>query len=165
MPDFSNFNQRLSDLEFIRSKVLSGDWITVQGAINASGNEIAYTPATGKTFFLFEAKIVITTQTGLPSISGGSTSQNVQTDDMVSAALKVDTVTKDKVNVGMRAGASSGSASSGYGGAGSAYAYTDGHFNCLGLSLVGNSSKKVTIENIGDLGSADAYLSGWIENT
>ena len=56
MADYSVFQtQTLSDIEFIRSKVLSGDWIHLTGDINNLNDTLSYVPANGKTFFLFSA--------------------------------------------------------------------------------------------------------------
>ena len=49
----------ISDLQFIRDKVKDGDWWEVTGAIDTLAAEIAFVPASGKTAFLYSAKIVI----------------------------------------------------------------------------------------------------------
>ena len=41
----------------------------------------------------------------------------------------------------------------------------DGKFTVLGLSLVGDGIKDITIENVLDDGVAFATMSGWIEDT
>jgi len=153
----------VGDLEFIESKVLAGDYFQVTGAINAITNTIEYVPATGKTAFLIEAKIVITTHTfpaSTGSIPAGATSTSA-----VKAALKIDTTTVDTTNIGMASVANSFTAGNGnY--SNSAYGTMgDGRFNVLGLSLVGNSSKKIEIENTLDGGSAIATMSGYLIDT
>ena len=141
----------LSDLEFIRDKALAGDWVTVTGTIDAVTNEIAYTPATGKTFFLVEAKVIL--------------DDNPTGDSKVVAALKVDGVIKDTTTIGVEGnitnvGTTNGGFGYGFGFPG------DGKFIAKGLMLVGNSSKKITIENIVDAASGvTASLSGWIQDT
>jgi hypothetical protein len=58
MPDFSQLNIALPDIEFLRKKSLLGDLIIVNGTRTGTIGEIcSYTPATGKTFFLYAAKI------------------------------------------------------------------------------------------------------------
>ena len=110
------------------------------------------------------AKIVATGHVQPASASavgdGTSTVKNA-----VQAAFKVDTVVKDTTEIGMvsfsrsRAASNTYSNSIGYGTMG------DGRFDVMGLSLVGNSSKKVTIENSLDDGDAIATFNGWIEDT
>ncbi len=161
MPDYTTFQDKLSDLEFVRTKALSGNWITVQGAINTLASEIAYIPASGKTFFLHSAKIIINTHSNANVRTTVGTSN---TNNTVKAALKVDSVIKDTTMIGSATGSfyltgSSGGGGSGYG------LHGDGRFNCIGLNLVGNGVKKVTIENILDNGSVDAFMAGWIEDT
>ena len=146
----------MGDLEFIQGKVLASDYFQVTGAINAITDTIEYVPATGKTAFLIEAKIVITTH-------GGSTiTANEYSPFQVKADLKIDSTTVDTTNIG---GATMGgpltSASGSPSGAGFG-AIGDGRFNVLGLSLVGNSSKKIEIENTLDNGSATATMSGYL---
>ena len=162
MPDYNTLNLKLGDIEFIRQKELDGDWITVTGAIDAITNEIAYTPASGKTFFLFSAKIINTGHSNPPSMA--STTGNAITNNRVQAVLKVDTVVKDTANVGFVYNATSSTTSNGRGaGTGSGEYKCD--FDVIGLSLVGNAVKKVTVENTLDNGSAIATMIGWIEDT
>lgn len=157
----------ISDLEFIRKKMLAGDWITVTGNINALNNEIAYTPATGKTFFVHSAKIVISTHTNAPSLTS-STPQNSNNSDRVKAELQVDGVVKDTTNIGIVLGIDSqfnGAGGAMHAAGAGAGTIGDGRFNCIGLFLAGNSIKKVRIINTLAAGSAIATLVGWIENT
>jgi hypothetical protein len=150
----------VGDLEFIQTKVLAGDYFQVTGAIDAINDTIEYVPATGKTAFLIEAKIVITTHT-LP-ITVGSIPASNSTTSAVKAALKIDTTTVDTTNVGMASIANSFTAGNGNYSNSSYGTMGDGRFNVLGLSLVGNSSKKIEIENTLDGGSAIATLSGYL---
>lgn len=154
----------ISDLEFIRKKILSGDWITVTGAIDAITNEIAYTPATGKTFFLYQASISMKTN---PTASSTTSSNGtVVSNDQIVAALKVNTVVKDTVKIGMATQASARDYSTSAGaGDGSGFGVSSKSYFTWHGSLVGDGAKKVTIENILDDGSAIATLEGWIENT
>ena len=163
MPDFTSFQQRLSDLEFIRQKILDEDWIIVTGAIDAITNEIAYTPASGKTFFLYSAKIVSTGHSNPPAMA--TDPGNVITNNRVQAELKVNTVKKDTANVGFVYNATNVSLGNIGRGAGTGSGAYKCAFDCLGLSLVGDATKKVTIENTLDNGTAIATLTGWIENT
>ena len=159
MPDFSLFNGKTNDLEFIRDKVKSGDWITVQGAIDAVNDTIEYQPATGKTFYLYSAKIVLNV---IPTMSVTYNANNVK---MIKAALKIDTVVEDTTIIGVRSAGGAISATSGALAAAGFGTPGDGRFDVSGLSLEGNSSKVVEIENVEDGGSADALLMGWIEDT
>ncbi len=148
----------MSDLSFIREKILSGDWIIVTGPINTATSEIVYQPATGKTFFLYSAKVVITGHIN-PTTNGLSR-------NAVEADLKVDNVVKDTTNVGMIYDGSTSNPGSNFTGMpGGAGDMGDGIFSALGNSLVGDSSKEVSIENIVDNGTAEATLTGWIEDT
>lgn len=160
MPNLGEEAGGVSDLQFIRQKAIDGDWITVTGAINAVNDTIEYIPANGKTFFLYDASIVMNANPGAVGNINATTSSTDQT----VAALKVDTVTKDTAKIGMatRAGASAPNNA----GSGSGFGLQSKcHFNTLGLILVGDGIKKVEVENILDGGSADANLSGWIEDT
>jgi len=147
----------LGDLQFVQDRVDAGEWLEAHGSINAVTNEISIIPASGKTFYAYKGKIVITGHVSPAGISGTVKNE-------VEAAVKVDGTVKDSTNLGF----SSTSSVDGITGRGSgtSYGHTgDGRFDVLGLSLVGNGVKKVTIENIIDDGTADATLSGWIKTT
>lgn len=160
MMDLQLYGVHDSDLEFIRSKVLSGDWVSVRGAIDAVNDTIEYVPASDKTFFLHSASIVMTENPGAGGTSNGSSSS----DSQIVAALKIDSVIKDKAKVGIATNAVASAVNRA--GSGSGFG-TDakGAFNVLGLSLVGDGAKKVEIENILGSGAADAILMGWVEDT
>ncbi len=141
-------DEDVGDLEFIQTKVLAGDYFQVSGDINAVTNTIFFEPATGKTAFMIEAKIVA---------NSSSATNKIQ------AALKVDSVTKDKAEIFrdfVRQAGSTNQGGSGYG-----LAENANKFNVLGISLVGNSSKRITIENILDGGGAFATMSGYVVTT
>lgn len=59
MPDFTSFQQKLSDLEFLRRKALDGDLIIVNGQRNrdSAGVITSFVPALGKTFHLLGGQI------------------------------------------------------------------------------------------------------------
>jgi hypothetical protein len=161
MPDIGGAGAgSLSDIEFVRQKALDGDWITVTGAINALNDTIEYQPATGKTFFLYSAKIVM--NANLAAVASFNATQTAT--DLTTAELKIDTVTVDTAHIGFSEKVSS-SSPGGAGGGGGYGVNSESHFDCLGQSLVGDSSKVVEIENVLDSGSATATLSGWIEDT
>jgi len=142
----------MGDYEFITDKVKAGDWIELTGPINAITDEISFIPASGKTFFPNEASIVMTANPNVP-VSGG-------TRDQIVAALKIDTITKDKAKIGIDVELSSlNNAGGGFG------TQSKSYFNARGLSLVGDGFKAITIENIVDNGFADATFSGFIEDT
>lgn len=149
----------VGDLEFIQTKVLAGDYFQVTGAINAINDTIEFVPASGKTAFLIEAKIVITGHATL------NLSANSNVKAMVQASLKIDTVTKDTTNIGIQADGSALTSAGGTPGGAANGTVGDGRFNVLGLSLVGNSSKKIEIENTLDNGSAIATMSGYLIDT
>jgi len=148
----------MGDLEYIQDKVIAGDYFQVSGDINALNDTIEFIPASGKTAFLIEAKITITVAT---APAGGATT----TTAMVKAALKIDSVVKDNAITGFSSAGAGIFSGSGVGGAGSGYSFTDGRFNVLGLSLVGDSAKKIEIENILDSSSAFATMSGYLVDT
>ncbi len=154
----------LGDLQFIQDRVNAGEWLEAHGAINAVANEISIIPASGKTFYAFKGKIIISTHVIAPLMLSGSFLQN--TSDRVKAAYKVNGVIKDTTNIGIFQSWSGSTAnqtdsSGGYGNGD----LGDGKFDVLGLFLVGDGVKDVTIENILDAGSADATMSGWIKTT
>jgi len=149
-------DEDVGDFEFIQTKVLAGDYFQVSGNINAINDTIEFVPATGKTAFMIEAKIVIT---GHPN-AARQTNENFP--DEVKADFIIDGTTKDTTNIGVRTqaadttGSGGAPAASGYGTIG------DGRFNVLGLSLVGNAVKKIEIKNTLDNGSAFATMSGYL---
>lgn len=138
-------DEDVGDLEFVEGKVLSGDYFQVSGDIDAVTNTIEFVPASGKTAFMIEAKIV---------------PNNVSATNKIQAALKIDTVIKDEAEIFrdfVRQAGGTNQGGSGYG-----LAENANKFNVLGLSLVGNSVKKIEIENITDNGGAFATMSGYL---
>lgn len=160
MPDFDSFNERLSALEFIRQKTLDGDWIHITGTIDVLNDDLVYTPANGKTFFLYSAKIVMTTNPSLGIPGTGAATSN----DQVVADLKIDTVVEDTASIGTFMTASKNTGSAAGAGAGMSKS-PPAHFDVTGLYLVGDGVKEVAIENVLDAGNARATLRGWIEDT
>jgi len=151
----------VGDIEYIEGKVLSGDYFQVSGDINNLNDTIEFVPASGKTAFMIEAKITMTTNPNASSSSGGGTNT---TKDEVVAQLKIDTAVKDKAAIGVASSASSQiSATAAGNGSGSGFGRdTRGKFNVLGLSLVGDGAKKIEIENILDDGFAFATMSVYV---
>jgi len=142
-------------LQFVQDRVKASptEWFQVSGDINAVNDTIEFIPASGKTAILYEAKIVMST-------NPGAASGNTTIKDQVVADLKIDGVVKDKASIGIAAKSSTtGNSGSGFGDKGA------GRFNALGLSLVGDAVKKITIENVLDNGSAFATMSGWLFTT
>lgn len=162
MPDFDTFNDRLGDIEFIRSKILLGDVFRVSGDIDALNDTIEFIPANGKTAFLISAKIVsIDTLTPVNAPSSGSTSKT----DSVRAALKINDIIEDTTRIGF-ASSGVGTGTTNQAPAQSAYGNLgDGRFDAFGLSLVGDGVKSIEIENVLDNGNAFATMFGWIEDT
>jgi len=74
----------VGDLEFIQGKVVAGDYFQVSGDIDAITDTIEFVPASGKTAFMIEAKI-IPNNTGL--------------NNRITAALKIDSTIKDEAEI------------------------------------------------------------------
>jgi len=144
----------VGDLEYVEGKVIANNYFQVSGNINALNDTIEFVPASGKTAFLIEAKIVITGHVTPAGIT--STVKNE-----VEAVLKIDTAIKDTTNLGFSSNASADGINGR--GVGTSYGETgNGRFNVLGLSLVGNGAKKIEIVNTLDNGSAFATMSGYL---
>lgn len=152
----------MGDLEYIQGFVVSGNYFQVSGDINAINDTIEFIPATGKTAFMIEAKIVITGHT-VPAIFPGTGPSNTVTRNLVEADLLIDSVVKDTTNIGVAA--QSSFRSSGTGAIGGYGDIGDGKFNVLGLSLIGDSAKKIEIQNVVDNGTAFATMSGYLIDT
>ena len=132
---------------FLRKKQLSGDLIIVKGSAASVTDICAYTPATGKTFFLYRASVF----TKALANSGA-------TYDWL-AELQNDSIVKDY-----------------FGGAGtsnyqnyvtsSANVHPKNESVIQGDSLIGNSTKKYRLY-LSVVTSATVYgtIIGWIENT
>lgn len=160
----------MGDLEFIQKKVLAGDYFQVSGDINTPNSTIQYIPLNGKTAFLIEAKIIPTTHPDPPTIPISPDPSDVTiVDNRVQAELLINGITKDIANVGIvlsAAGFDSGSINQNIsGGASGAGNQNSDRFNVLGLSLVGNSTKKIEIKNVLDDGFAFATMSGYLIDT
>ncbi len=153
----------MGDLEYIEGKVLAGNYFQVSGDINGITETIEFTVPNGKTAFMISAKIIINDHpTAASRGSGGTTTQK----DIVSAALKIDTVIKDETTIGDATAAAVSGTNQDGGGAGSGYGNLgDGRFDVLGLSLVGDGAKVIEIENTLDDGSAFAQMSGYLVDT
>lgn len=154
----------VGDLEFIQGKVTAGDYFQVSGDINALNDTIEFIPANGKTAFLIEAKIIITGHLTPASASGAGASASTVKNE-IEAALKIDGITKDETNFGFSSFSRSVVSVSTYSNSNAYGQNSDGKFNVLGLSLVGDAAKKIEIENILDDGSAFATMSGYTIDT
>ncbi len=149
----------MGDLEYVEGKVVAGDYFQVSGDINALNDTIEFTVPNGKTAFMIEAKITMTTN---PTNSIGTTFVSVS--DQVVAALKIDSVQKSKAKIGVYSSWRNESVAGE--GAGLGYGVNSSSpFNVLGLSLVGDGSKKIEIENVLDNGSGFAEMSGYLIDT
>ena len=150
----------MSDTEFMAIKAFGGKFVSVTGTINAVTNTIEYVPASGKTFYFHSAKITMNTNPSGTLNTSGATTINDQT----TAELKIDGTTKDTAKIGgiIQTDISQPLDAGGGGGIGF---QAVAHFDCKGMSLEGNGSKKVEIENVDDDGSCTATLTGWIEDT
>lgn len=138
----------VGDLEFIQTKVLASNYFQVSGDIDAITDTIEFVVPNYKTAFMIEAKII---------------PNNVNTNNTIIAALKIDTTTKDEAVILRKQNQQMGGTNQG--GSGYGMAENNGKFNVLGLSIVGNGSKKIEIENIADAGGAFATMSGYLIDT
>ena len=139
----------MGDLEYIEGKVLSSDYFQVSGDIDNVNDTIEQIIPNGKTAFLIEAKII---------------PNNTSSTNKITAALKIDTVTKDEAQI-FRTFATAGTPGTNQGGWGYGLAENTEKFNVLGLSLVGDGIKVIEIENIQDGGGAFATMSGYYVDT
>ena len=145
----------MGDLEFIQEKVIAGDYFQVSGNIDALNDTIEFIVPNGKTAFMIEAKIM--TPTILPALDAPTDDRN-----SVMASLKLDSIEKDRTITGFTHQiGGSGNADN----ANAMVQVSDGRFNVLGLSLVGDGIKKIEIENIEDEGTAVAVMSGYLIDT
>lgn len=147
----------MGDLEYIEGKVLASNYFQVSGNINAINDTIEFVPTSGKTAFLIEAKITMNTNTAVTVVSSGSGNFS----NYVIADLKIDSAVKSKAKIGNHESFASNTSGGGGAGLGSGPPGSN-EFNVLGLSLVGNSIKKIEIENVLDNGSAFAEMSGYL---
>ena len=145
----------VGDLEYIEGKVLAGNYFQISGDINTLNDTIEFIVPSGNTAFLIEANLTLT---GLVSTSQGI---NAIARQEVMADLKIDGTTKTKSHKGNAFVANPGGVGGGGGGNGS----MESEFKVLGLSLVGDSAKKIEIENTLDSGSAFASFSGYLTTT
>ena len=88
---------------------------------------------------------------------------NTGLNNRITAALKIDSVTKDEAEVFRSQARNTGSTNQG--GSGYGMAENNGNFNVKGLSLVGDGAKLIEIENIQDEGAAFATMSGYLIDT
>ena len=154
----------LGDLQFVQDRIKAGEWFEVSGNINALNNTIEFIVPNLKTAILFEAKVVIGTNTGASGVTSGSDAKREQ----VTADLLINAVVKDKTSIGhATAAAATGGTNLEGRGSGSGHGMQgDGRFNALGKSLVGNGTKKIEIKNVDDDASVVyATMSGWLFTT
>jgi len=155
---FQSIGDDVGDLEYIEGKVVSGDYFQVSGDINNPGNKIEFIVPSGKTAFLIEAKITISTNINISS----DLNTNITTNNQIIADLKIDNIQKSKAKIGISANVNISSAANAGGGAGVSMG-SSSKFNVLGLSLIGDGVKKIEIENVLDSGgSAFAEMSGYL---
>lgn len=148
----------MGDLEFIQEKVIAGDYFQVSGDINTPASKIeSVAIPNGRTAFLIEAKITMSTNPDAASqVDNGVTT----TKDQVVAELKIDGVKKSKAKIGISTAAAGFSFD---GGNGSGFGVnSESKFNVLGLSLVGDGAKKISVENVLDSGNAFAEFSYYL---
>ena len=161
---FQAEEEELSDLEYIESKVVAGDFFQVSGNINALNDTIEFIVPNGKTAFILEAKITMSTNPA--AVSTGGTSASVSISDQVVAELKISSATKSKAKIGVSSAASNSNVNNNGGGSGSGMGGgQESRFNVKGLSLVGDGIEIIEIENVLDSGSAFAEMSGYLSDT
>ena len=147
----------VGDLEYIEGKVLANNYFQVSGDINAINDTIEQIVPSGKRAFLIEAGIRLLSDNAF----GATNNIIVRTTNKVTASLKIDGVVKDTVRAGDKAITSRGSGALLSAGAGGVGGDLLTPFNVLGVNLVGDGVKKITIENVSDSGSAFAVMSGY----
>lgn len=152
----------VGDLEYIQGFVTSGNYFQVSGDIDGLNDVIDFTVPNGKTAFLIEAKI---TMSANPVIVMPNVIASNSTNDQTVAELKINTVTKSKAKIGSQAAARNTGGGSSSGTSSGIAPFGESRFNVLGLSLVGNGSDKIEIENVLDNGSAFAEMSGYLIDT
>lgn len=151
----------MGDIEYIESKVLAGVYFQVSGDINVLNDIIEFEPGSGQTAFLIEAKITMSTNP--LAVGGGPATSSIN--EQITAELKIDGTTKSKAHIGGSAfGKGNPTNNSGASGSGMGFS-SDGKFNVLGLSLVGDGAKKITIQNVLANGSGFAEMSGYTITT
>ncbi len=150
----------VSSEQFYQDKIIAGDAFEVSGNINVLNDIIFFEVPDGKTAFLIEAKIGMSTNPSIVPIGNGSPN----TTDQVVADLKINGVTKSKAKIGGQA-ASFTSTGVGVGAGAGISAHTGSKFNVRMLSLVGDGIVRITIENVLDDGSAFAEMSGYVIDT
>ncbi|MCH7697003.1 MAG: hypothetical protein IIB73_12085 [Proteobacteria bacterium] len=84
----------MGDLEYIEGKVLASNYFQVSGDIDALNDTIEFIPASGKTAFMIEAKISMSTNPFIAVSSGVGVTQNAN--DQIVADVLIDTVVKAK---------------------------------------------------------------------
>jgi len=131
----------LGDIEFLRQKSLNGDLIISTVERTTTGTTATYTPATGKTFFLYKAYC-----------RGNATNSNSTYD----AELQNDGAVRDRWDY-----------IEGYGAVNGVGGADLGHESVIQADkLVGNSAKIYRIEVIAISGvTVNGTIIGWIENT
>jgi len=138
----------VGDLEYIQGFVVSGNYRQFSGDIDALNDTIEFIVPNGKTAFMIEAKII---------------PNNTSSNNKITAALKIATVTKDEAVIFRSFAQQSGGTNQG--GSGYGLAENTNKFNVLGLSLVGDGINKIEIENITDAGGAFATMSLYLIDT
>lgn len=141
----------LSEIEFIRDQIKLGNWFEVTGNISAAAASIGFTPAAGKTLFMYKAKISLQVNMTVPA--------SAITDEII-ASFQLNGVEKDKAAIGGQiVGQGANNKVGGYG------STELGRFDVKGLSLIGDGALVARIINIADNGNGAATMSGFIEDT
>ena len=155
MPDFTSFQERLNDIEFLRQKELDGDLIKIISSTFATNDDqITYTPANGKTFFHFESRLYPLSSLTQPASPGAATRS--VTAEITNDATLVDVLSHYNISYTGFAGGSSG------GGMGTSVGtYKSNVMD----TLVGNGSKSYKITSSGINGTYRVSMLGWIEDT
>jgi len=153
----------MSSEQFLQDKIIAGDSFQVSGDINLLNDSIIFIVPNGKTAFLIEAKIVSVNHIDPPTIPGAS--GNTINDNRVEAALVIDSLLKDKANVGTVMSASKQTTTNGAGGQSGTGNQNGDPFNVKMLSLIGDGIKTIEIINLLDNGTAFATMSGYVIDT
>ncbi len=145
--------KEMGDIEFLSIKEFTSKLLTeTSSAFTTTGVKITRTPATGKTYYLSKAKIIL--------VGGGAGTYTGEI--LVHCQIKMAGVVIDNFSV-------SGFQEEGAGeGPGWGMSGVMAETTVIGKSLIGNSSSAVVVECIaitGDNVSAHVTLTGWEENT
>lgn len=154
MPDYSDFNKKLSDIEFIRQKQIEGNLIKlVSTEFSGNADQISYVPASGKTFYFLKAKLYPVNDTTAPQLTSGAGLSRRADVEITNDGTVIDVLTWDYQSYMVSTDDS-------------APTFGVGQFDSNVFdSLIGNASKAFKLTSTNTSGTYRVTLLGWIENT